>query len=318
MAVFTPVTLDDLSDWMTQFPLGRALAIEGISSGIENSNFFLTTEAGEFVLTIFEQLSFEQLPFYLQLMRCLAQRGVPVPEPIANLQGAIIHSLHGKPAAIVTRLAGSCQLAPRPVHCAEVGKAMAKMHLAARDFPLTQPNLRGLDWWNATTPVVLPLLSDHNAHLLRAEMHFQSAFASSVAYLELPHGPIHADLFRNNAMFSGDTLSGIFDFYFAGCDRWLFDVAVTVNDWCIDLDTGVLDSARTRALLDAYHAVRPFSAAEQFAWQAMLRAGALRFWLSRLYDSHLPRAAEMLTPHDPTHFERILRLRIADPAPALY
>jgi homoserine kinase type II len=318
MAVFTPVTLDDLSDWMTQFPLGRALAIKGIASGIENSNFFLSTEAGEFVLTIFEQLSFEQLPFYLQLMRHLAQHGVPVPEPIANRQGAIIHSLHGKPASIVTRLAGSCQLAPRPVHCAEVGTAMAKMHLAAREFPLVQPNLRGLDWWNATTPLVLPYLSDDNAHLLRAEMHFQSAFAGAAAYLELPHGAIHADLFRNNAMFVGDTLTGIFDFYFAGSDRWLFDVAVTVNDWCIDLETGVLDTARVRALLDAYHAVRPFTAAEQFAWQAMLRAGALRFWLSRLFDYHLPRAAEMLTPHDPTHFERILRLRIADPAPALY
>jgi homoserine kinase type II len=318
MAVFTPVTLDDLSDWIMQFPLGRALAIEGISSGIENSNFFLSTEAGEFVLTIFEQLSFEQLPFYLQLMRHLAQHGVPVPEPIANRHGAIIHSLHGKPASIVTRLEGSCQLAPQPVHCAEAGKTMAKMHLAAQDFPLQQPNLRGLDWWNATSPLVLPLLSTDNAHLLRAEMHFQSAFAGSAVYRELPYGPIHADLFRNNAMFVGDTMSGIFDFYFAGCDCWLFDVAVTVNDWCIDLETGVLDTARVRALLDAYHAVRPFTAAEQVAWQPMLRAGALRFWLSRLYDYHLPRAAEMLTPHDPTHFERILRERIAHPAPALY
>lgn len=318
MAVFTPVTLDDLSDWMLQFPLGRALAIEGISSGIENSNFFLTTEAGEFVLTIFEQLSFEQLPFYLQLMQHLAQRGVPVPEPIANQQGRIIHRLHGKPASIVTKLTGNCQLSPQAVHCAEAGRAMAKIHLAAQDFSLTQPNLRGLDWWNATTPVVLPFLSIDNAHLLRAEMHFQAAFAASAAYSELPYGPIHADLFRNNAMFVGDALSGIFDFYFAGCDHWLFDVAVTVNDWCIDLETGVLDTPRVRALLDAYHAVRPFTAAEQLAWQPMLRASALRFWLSRLYDYHLPRSAEMLTPHDPTPFERILRLRIAHPAPALY
>ncbi|MGV8893738.1 MAG: homoserine kinase [Burkholderiaceae bacterium] len=318
MAVFTPVTLDDLSDWMLQFPLGRALAIEGISSGIENSNFFLTTESGKFVLTIFEQLSFEQLPFYLQLMQHLAQRGVPVPEPIANQQGQILHCLHGKPASIVTKLAGNCQLAPQAVHCAEAGRNMAKMHLAAQDFPLTQPNLRGQDWWNATTPMVLPFLSDDDAHLLRAEMHFQAAFAASAAYSEMPHGPIHADLFRNNAMFVDNTLSGIFDFYFAGCDHWLFDVAVTVNDWCIDLGTGALDAARVRALLDAYHAVRPFTAAEQLAWQPMLRAGALRFWLSRLYDYHLPRSAAMLTPHDPTPFERILRLRIAHPAPALY
>ncbi|NMM37090.1 MAG: homoserine kinase [Glaciimonas sp.] len=318
MAVFTPVTLDDLSDWIKQFPLGRALAIEGISSGIENSNFFLTTETGEFVLTIFEQLSFEQLPFYLKLMRHLGQHGVPVPEPISNQQGEIIHRLHDKPASIVTKLAGKCQLAPQVAHCAEVGRNMAKMHLAAQNFPLMQPNLRGLDWWNATTPAVLPFLSNDNAHLLRAEMHFQAAFAASGAYLELPHGAIHADLFRNNAMFVDDILTGIFDFYFAGCDHWLFDVAVTVNDWCIDLETGVLSAVRVRALLAAYHAVRPFTAAEQLAWQPMLRASALRFWLSRLYDTHLPRAAEMLTPHDPTHFERILRLRIGNPAPPLY
>jgi homoserine kinase type II len=134
----------------------------------------------------------------------------------------------------------------------------------------------------------------------------------------LPRGPIHADLFRNNVMFDGDRLTGFFDFYFAGCDTWLFDVAVTVNDWCIDPDTGVLDTARVRAMLDAYHAVRPFSADEQTAWQPMLRAAALRFWLSRLYDFHLPRDAEMLTPHDPTHFERILREREVQPAPPLF
>lgn len=195
---------------------------------------------------------------------------------------------------------------------------LARMHLAGRDYPLHQPNLRGLDWWNATTPLVLPYLSEGNAHLLKAEMHFQEAFAGCDAYHQLQRGPVHADLFRNNVMFDGERLTGFFDFYFAGCDTWLFDVAVTVNDWCIALDTGVLDTARARALLDAYHAVRPFTAAEQTAWQPMLRAAALRFWLSRLYDYHLPRAAEMLTPHDPTHFERILRERIATLAPKLF
>jgi homoserine kinase type II len=133
----------------------------------------------------------------------------------------------------------------------------------------------------------------------------------------MPRGPVHADLFRNNVMFAGERLTGFFDFYFAGCDTWLFDVAVTLNDWCIALDTGVIDLARARALLDAYHAVRPFTPAEQAGWQALLRAAALRFWLSRLYDLHLPREAELLTPHDPTHFERILRERIASAPPAL-
>ncbi|HEX2530384.1 MAG TPA: homoserine kinase [Burkholderiaceae bacterium] len=317
MAVFTPVSLDELTHWIAQFPLGKALAIKGISSGIENSNFFITTETGEYVLTVFEKLGFEQLPFYLHLMRHLAHHGVLVPEPITNRQGAIINPLHGKPASIVTRLEGGCQSAPAPVHCAAVGTMLAKMHLAGRDFGMRQPNLRGLDWWNETTPIVLPYLSDANRHLLHAEMQYQNAFAASHEYHRLPRGPIHADLFRNNVMFDGERLTGFFDFYFAGCDTWLFDVAVTVNDWCIDLDSGELDAERVRAMLDAYHAVRPFIAAEQTAWQPILRAGALRFWLSRLYDFYLPRDAEMLTPHDPVHFERILRQRIEKPVPAL-
>ncbi len=318
MAVFTPVSLDDLDSWLMQFKLGKALAIKGISSGIENSNFFLTTEAGEFVLTIFEQLTFEQLPFYLHLMRHLADRDVLVPAPVANRQGEILHSLHGKPTAIVTRLEGASQLAPQPLHCAAVGAMLAKMHLAGRDFGIRQPNLRGLEWWQATAPVVMPYLSEDGRHLLRAEIHCQEAFATTAAYRQLPHGPIHADLFRNNVMFDGERLTGFFDFYFAGCDTWIFDVAVTVNDWCIDLDSGALDLARLRALLAAYHAVRPFTDAEKLAWQPMLQAGALRFWLSRLYDLHLPREAEMLTPHDPTHFERILRQRIDNPVPDLF
>ncbi|MES2113600.1 MAG: homoserine kinase [Pseudomonadota bacterium] len=318
MAVFTPVTLDDIGQWIQQFPLGKALALKGIASGIENSNFFLTTERGEYVLTIFENLSFEQLPFYLRLMDHLAARGVLVPAPVATTTGELLASLHGKPAAIVSKLEGRSQMDPQPVHCAAVGAMLARMHLAGLDYPLQQPNLRGLAWWNETTPQVLPYLSDENAHLLRAEMHFQEAFAGCDTYRQLQQGPVHADLFRNNVMFDGERLTGFFDFYFAGCDTWLFDVAVTVNDWCIDLDTGVLDPARVRAMLDAYHAVRPFTAAEQTAWQPMLRAAALRFWLSRLYDFYQPREAEMLTPHDPAHFERILRERIATPAPGLY
>ena len=317
MAVFTPVTVADLAPWITRFPLGRVLAVDGISSGIENSNFFLTTEAGEFVLTIFENLSFEQLPFYLHLMRHLAERGVLVPAPVADAEGAILHALHGKPASIVTKLEGACQMAPAPAHCAAVGAMLARMHLAAQDFGIRQPNLRGLDWWQATAPVVLPHLSAKLGALLRSEIAFQTEQAATDGARSLPTGPIHADLFRNNVMFDGQRLTGFFDFYFAGCDTSLFDVAVTVNDWCIDLATGVLDVPRVRALLDAYAAERPFTAAEADAWQPMLRAAALRFWLSRLYDFHLPRDAEMLTPHDPTHFERILRQRLAHAAPAL-
>jgi len=318
MAVFTPVSLTDLSDWMLQFPLGRATAIRGIASGIENSNFFLSTERGEYVLTIFEQLGFEQLPFYLHLMQHLAARGVLVPAPIANHAGQILHVLHGKPASIVTRLAGRCLDAPTVFHCAAVGTMLARMHVAAQDFPMQQPNLRGLAWWRATLPQVLPFLPAAQQQLLQAEVDYQQAFAAMPTYQALPRGPVHADLFRNNVMFDGDRLSGFFDFYFAGCDTWLFDLAVTVNDWCIDADSGLLDAPRVRALLDAYHAQRPFGIGEQLAWPVMLRAGALRFWLSRLYDFHVPRDAELLTPHDPRHFERILRNRIEQAPPPLY
>ena len=317
MAVFTPVSLDELAPWAAQFPIGRVHALTGIASGIENTNFFLSADSGEYVLTIFERLRFEQLPFYLNLMRHLAERGVLVPAPIASNSGDILHTLHGKPASIVSRLHGHWQASPQPVHCAEVGAMLAKMHLAAQDYPLYQPNLRGLAWWNETTPIVLPFLSADNQDLLRAEMHFQQALAASDLYHALPRGPIHADLFRNNVMFDGDRLTGFFDFYFAGCDTWLFDVAVTVNDWCIDLTSGQTDPARVRAMLDAYQAQRAFTPDEKQAWPAMLRGAALRFWLSRLADFYLPREAELLTPHDPAHFERILRHRIEHAVEAL-
>lgn len=316
MAVFTAVTQESLRDWITQFPLGKVLDLQGIASGIENSNFFLTTEAGAYVLTVFERLSFAQLPFYLNLMRHLAERGIPVPAPVANRDGAILHELAGKPAAIVARLSGSSQMAPQPAHCTQVGAMLAKMHLAGRDFDGRQKNLRGYEWWIETAPAVAPFLSDAERATLDREMATQRR-AHETLYADLPSGPVHADLFRNNVMFDGERLSGFFDFYFAGVDTWLFDVAVTLNDWCIDLDSGAIDMARARALLDAYAAERPFTDAERAAWPAMLSGAALRFWLSRLYDLHLPREAELLTPHDPTHFLRILRLRQDGPLPEL-
>jgi homoserine kinase type II len=308
MAVFTAVTLDDVAQWIKQFPLGKAEALKGIASGIENSNFFLTTERGEYVLTIFENLSFEQLPFYLELMRHLAERGVLVPAPVANDQGQLVTALHGKPAAIVSKLEGSSQMAPLPAHCAAVGAMLAKMHLAAQDFPLQQPNLRGLDWWNATTPAVLPFLDNDNAHLLRAEMHFQDAYAACDHYKRLARGPVHADLFRNNVMFVGERLTGFFDFYFAGCDTWLFDVAVTVNDWCIDLDTGVLDPARVRAMLDAYHAVRPFSADDARRRAALLALAPVRFLpAARSGNAHAARPVPLRAHFARTHRHRCPR-----------
>jgi len=194
---------------------------------------------------------------------------------------------------------------------------LARMHLAGKDYNRHQPNLRGLAWWNETVPVVLPFLDASQSSLIQSELAFQNHIAQSSAYAALPRGPVHADLFRDNVMFEGhgDTLqlTGFFDFYFAGIDSWLFDLAVSLNDWCIDLDTGALHADKTAALLEAYQSVRPLIKAERHLLNPMLRAGALRFWTSRLWDFHLPREASMLTPHDPTHFERVLLQRLHNP-----
>ncbi|HYP84550.1 homoserine kinase [Variovorax sp.] len=333
MAVFTEVGFDEAGALMARLGLGELCALKGIEGGIENTNYFATTDRGEFVLTLFERLHAEQLPYYLCLMKHLADKGIPVPAPFAdpaiapaeghaleipaNAPCELLHTVAGKPSAVVQRLSGRSELAPTEAHCAEVGRLVARMHLAARDFPRIQPNLRGLAWWNETAPVVMPHLDDRQAALLAGELAYQNHVAETAAYAALPRGPVHADLFRDNAMFAfredepghPPHLSGVFDFYFAGTDHWLFDLAVCLNDWAIDLATGVDHPQRAAALLQAYESVRPLLAAERALLPAMLRAAALRFWISRLWDYHLPREASMLKPHDPGHFERVLRHR---------
>ena len=313
MAVFTQVSDNEARDLLRQLQLGELHALRGIEGGIENTNYFVTCDQGEFVLTLFERLTAEQLPFYLYLMKHLAHAGIPVPDPRANKAGDILHTVCGKPAAVVNRLAGRSQLAPEAVHCAAVGGMLARMHLAGRNYDRQQPNLRGLPWWNETVPVVLPHIGPDQAALLRAELAYQNHIAASPAYAALPRGPVHADLFRDNVMFEGAQLTGFFDFYFAGVDSFLFDLAVCLNDWCTDLPTGAHDAPRAAAMIDAYQAVRPLTAAERSLLPALLRAGALRFWISRLWDYYLPREASMLTPHDPSHFERVLRQRAQHP-----
>lgn len=313
MAVFTKVSLKEARELLQRLQLGELHQLRGIEGGIENTNYFVTCDSGEFVLTLFERLTAEQLPFYLHLMRHLARAGIPVPDPQADPRGDILHSVCGKPAAVVNKLSGRSQLAPQAVHCAAVGDMLARMHLAGAGFERQQPNLRGLPWWNETVPVVLPYASPEQAALLRSELAYQNHIAVSSAYTALPRGPVHADLFRDNVMFEGEQLTGFFDFYFAGIDTFLFDLAVCLNDWCIDWDSGAHDAARFDAMLGAYQGVRALTAAERSLLPALLRAGALRFWISRLWDYHLPREASMLTPHDPCHFERVLRQRVAHP-----
>jgi homoserine kinase type II len=323
MAVFTEVPEDEAGELARKLALGELRGLRGIQGGIENTNYFLTTERDgakhEYVLTLFERLSFEQLPFYLHLMKHLAQRGIPVPEPQAtpasatpdNPDGQLLHTVRGKPAAVVDKLRGKSELAPTEGHCAAVGEMLARMHLAGRDYRLHQPNLRGIAWWNETVPVVLPYVDPDQAALLRSELAFQNHIAAGSQMVALPRGAVHADLFRDNVMFEEGRLTGFFDFYFAGVDTWLFDIAVCLNDWCIDLPTGEHDAVRAGAFLRAYGGVRPLAAAERRLMPSMLRAAALRFWISRLWDFHLPREAAMLQAHDPGHFERVLRQRVA-------
>jgi homoserine kinase type II len=257
-------------------------------------------------------------------MAHLASHGVAVPKPTPDALGEVVHTLCGKPASVVSMLAGKSELAPSAAHCAQVGAALAQMHVAGRSFNMRQDHLRALPWWNETVPVVVPYLEPAQAALLQSELTYQNHVASMAGYAALPRGPIHADLFRDNVMFlprmyDGDApvLGGFFDFYFAGNDAWVFDIAVCLNDWCVDLDSGASIAEREHAFLEAYGRVRPLEAAERKLLPAMLRAAALRFWLSRLWDWYLPREASMLKPHDPTRFERLLLQRIAHPENSL-
>jgi homoserine kinase type II len=194
---------------------------------------------------------------------------------------------------------------------------LARAHLAVADLPVEQSHLRGLDWWAATVPEVLPFVDAGQAELLQDELAFQQQLADSAAGRSLPRGAIHADLFRGKVMFDEtageDRLCGFFDYYFAGTDTLLFDIAVCLNDWCADLTTASLDEERALAFMAAYQAVRPLTHAEIRLMPGLLRAAALRFWLSRLRDWHLPRDAALLQPKDPAHFERLLRDRIDNP-----
>jgi homoserine kinase type II len=311
MAVFTAVSAEVAAALVQKLNLGTFVSLRGILSGIENTNYFLATDRGTYVLTLFERLSAEELPFYLQLMKHLAARDIPVPDPQADPTRRILLEVCGRPAVVVSKLEGSHQLHPRMQHCVAVGAMLARMHLAGQDFPLSRPNPRGLSWWVESVPIVIPFLNADQQALIEAELHFQRALSETIPFEALPRGPIHADLFRDNVMFDGSRLTGFFDFYFAGCDTFLFDIAVCLNDWCIDQETGRLHDGMVTAFVTAYETIRPLCVAETRLLPALLRAAALRFWISRLRDQHIPRDANMIKPHDAAVFERILRERIA-------
>jgi homoserine kinase type II len=322
MAVYTPVSFDEASALFERLGLGRLESLDGVAAGIENTNYFADAIAPDgtpraCVLTVFERLSVDELPYFLNLMRHLSERGLPVPGPKADRDGQILHEVCGKPAAVVDRLRGQHHDNPDVAQCATVGATLARMHAAVADFPLRQRNLRDLAWIAETVPVVLPFLDDDQRTLAEGEVAYAQQVAASAAYASLPRGAVHADLFRDNVVFDdgpdGARLSGIFDFYFAGDDTFLYDLGVVLNDWCIDTDSGRLAEDRAAALVAAYDGVRSLSGAEHRLLPALMRAAALRFWVSRLGDLHLPRAAALLKAHDPGHFERVLRERVAAP-----
>lgn len=301
MSVYTSVAPPELEELLRSYELGALCDYQGISDGIENTNYFVTTTTGQYVLTLFESIGFDDLPYYLELMAFLAEQGIPCPHPLADRHGHYLRAFKAKPAAFVQRLPGASTAAPNGAQCAAVGETLGRLHVAGRAFPSRREHARGPHWRRAAAKQLLPYLTPADADLLRQEISFQAQYSRS----GLPWGVIHADLFRDNALFIGDQLTGVIDFYYACSSVLLYDLAVTVNDWCWS-GSGLLAADRVAALLSAYHEQRPLQDRERSIWPLMLRVAALRFWLSRLQDQLFPRPGELTQSKDPDEFKRIL------------
>ncbi|NJO14572.1 MAG: homoserine kinase [Thioploca sp.] len=302
MSVYTIVERDQLNAFLSHYNLGSLISYQGINAGIVNTNYFVTTQTGEWVLTLFEQLNCEELPYFLKLMAYLAEHKVPCPHPLADETSCYLRQLNGKPAALFERiLCGEAVEQPTLTQCQVLGTALGHFHIISPHFSLYRPNEHGPHWWKITAERVLPYLSPEEATLLREELRFQAQYQ----HIDLPRGVIHADLFRDNALFEGDKLCGILDFYYACNDVLLYDLAITVNDWCTFPD-GHLDEQRVQILFTHYCKQRPLTSLEYQAWPVMLRAAALRFWLSRLQDWYFPRAGELTHTKNPVEFREIL------------
>ncbi|QRM18354.1 homoserine kinase [Dechloromonas sp. TW-R-39-2] len=297
MSVYTTVGRDELSAWLQPLGLGELISHAGIAAGMQNSNYFVTTASGRYVLTLFERIEPQALDFYLMLMARLSGRGIPCPQPLADAAGQLWRPLSGKPAALLSCLPGTADEAPTPARCRLLGATLADMHAAGADLPNPLPNPCGAAWRQAVGTALLPLLDRDEQSLLADELAFQQA----QDYSALPRGIIHADLFRDNVLWdSHGQLGGVLDFYFAGEDVLLFDLAVVANDWCFD-------APALAALIEGYTSRRRLSDAEVAAWPAIRRAAALRFWLLRLEVRHQPRHGDVVTIKDPDHFRRMLQ-----------
>ncbi|WP_269531301.1 homoserine kinase [Chitinimonas sp. BJYL2] len=301
MSVFTTVTHAELAQWLKHYSIGDLVEIKGIAAGITNTNYAVKTTQGRYVLTLFETLHAHELPYYVNLMAHLAHHGIACAAPIANLRDEYIDTLNGKPTVMVAWLEGEPVEAPNVAQCDALGAMLAQMHRAGDTYTGRMANPRGPQWWTAAARDLHAYLPADEQALLRDEVTEQARHR----FAHLPSGVIHADLFRDNVLMHGDRIGGFIDFYYACNDILIYDLAITVNDWCRQED-GQIDAVRAAALCFAYRAVRPLNPDEIEAWPLMLRAAALRFWVSRLWDWHKPAEGELTFRKDPTVFKQVL------------
>ena len=306
MAVYTDVTDSELEEFLKAYDLGRLQALKGIAEGVENSNFLLHTEAGYFILTLYEKRVAEaDLPFFIGLMDHLAERGIACPLPVKGRDGAALHRLAGRPAAIISFLEGIWVRRPKAGHCHALGAAMAHMHLAGRDFPIHRANALSLASWR-------PLFDASRARADTVEAGLADYISAELGDLEagwpdqLAEGVIHADLFPDNVFFLNDELSGLIDFYFACNDMLAYDIAICLNAWCFEADNS-FNVTKARALMAGYESVRKLARDERDALPVLARGAALRFLLTRLYDWLTVCEGALVTPKDPLEYVRKLR-----------
>ncbi|KAF1033373.1 MAG: Homoserine kinase [Pseudomonas sp.] len=306
MSVFTPLARPELETFLAPYGLGRLLDFQGIAAGSENTNFFISLEQGEFVLTLVERGPVQEMPFFIDLLDVLHDANLPVPYALRTTDGVALRELAGKPALLQPRLAGKHIKDANAQHCAQVGELLAHLHLATQDDNMIKRKTdRGLDWMLSEGATLISHLNPAQQRLLQDAL--DEIQANKVQIIELPRANIHADLFRDNAMFEGTHLTGLIDFYNACSGPMLYDVAIALNDWCSDAD-GTLDGPRARALLGAYAGLRPFTAREAELWPTLLRVACVRFWLSRLIAAESFAGQDVLI-HDPAEFEHRLAQR---------
>lgn len=305
MSVFTPLARPELETFLAPYGLGRLRDFQGIVAGSENTNYFISLEQGEFVLTLVERGPVQDLPFFIELLDVLHEADLPVPYALRTTDGSALRELAGKPALLQPRLPGKHVSEPNTQHCVQIGELLGHLHLATRDHVLERKTDRGLDWMLTEGAELVSHLDPASGGLLKTALEEIERLKPGI--MALPRSNLHADLFRDNALFEGTHLTGLIDFYNACSGPMLYDLAIALNDWCSRED-GQIDPQRARAMLGAYAALRPFTSGEAELWPTMLRVGCVRFWLSRLIaaESH---AGQDVLIHDPMEFQKRLEQR---------